>query len=134
MDNKEKLEQKNNRLGQFIRQSITSEPFDAYVPSHLPPDPAIDMDKLSRCLEKASMSISRLNNIASDIPNKSLFLYMYVRKEALVSSQIEGTQSNLALCAMKTQPSNKSYNSWLISLKLGASATVAFEISVSAVI
>lgn len=98
MTNKEKLNAKNNRLGQYVTQTIASEPFKAYVPLKLSQytDLNIELDKISVLLERASLSISKLNNIADNIPNKALFLYMYVRKEALVSSQIEGTQSSLS--------------------------------------
>src|SRR5688500_16975192 len=54
------------------------------------------MDKLHRPLEAANHAIGHLDGVASVLPDAPLFLYMYVRKEALLSSQIEGTQSSLS--------------------------------------
>jgi Fic family protein len=66
------------------------------VPPLLPLTPPIKLENLSGLLERAVVALSELNNISEGIPNKSLFLYMYVRKEALLSSQIEGTQSSFS--------------------------------------
>ena len=54
------------------------------------------MDRLHRPLERANRAIGRLDGVTSILPDTPLFLYMYVRKEALLSSQIEGTQSSLS--------------------------------------
>ena len=85
----------NTRIGSYITQTIGGETFRAYVPSKLPPNPAIDMEKLYPTLEKATRALAELKGITQAIPNTALFVYMYVLKEALLSSQIEGTQSSL---------------------------------------
>ncbi|HJD61522.1 MAG TPA: hypothetical protein LFV90_05180 [Rickettsia endosymbiont of Columbicola hoogstraali] len=61
-----------------------------------PPKPPIDLVKLYTHLEKATLALAELNITCKSIPNTSLFIYMYVRKEALLSSQIEGTQSSFS--------------------------------------
>jgi Fic family protein len=86
----------NKRIGNYITKKIATESYKAYVPPQLPPNPAIDVENLYPLLEKATMALAELNSIAQIIPNISLFVYMYVRKEALLSSQIEGTQSSFA--------------------------------------
>ena len=86
----------NQRIGAYILQKITAESFKAYVPPKLPPEPPLDLTKLYIHLEKATLALAELNSIHKTIPNTSLFIYMYVRKEALLSSQIEGTQSSFS--------------------------------------
>lgn len=85
-----------NRLGERVRCSANSdEPYWALVPRALPP-PGLQMDDLQSLVEKASQSVGRLDGLANVLPDTQLFLYMYVRKEAVLSSQIEGTQSSLS--------------------------------------
>lgn len=73
------------------------EAFSAFVPAPLPPRPGIELDgRLQRLLEAASMELGRLAGISLLLPDSALFIYMYVRKEAVLSSQIEGTQSSLS--------------------------------------
>lgn len=73
------------------------EPVRAFIPAPLPPDPPLRMDgSLQQVLEKAVLALGRLDSISALLPNKTLFLYSYVRKEAVLSSQIEGTQSSLS--------------------------------------
>jgi Fic family protein len=73
------------------------EPVRAFVPQPLPPDPPLDLSgPLQTQLERAHLSLGRLDSISSLLPDTGLFLYTYVRKEALLSSQIEGTQSSLS--------------------------------------
>ncbi len=84
------------RVGTYIRQGSVGSHYKTYVPKPLPPDPALDMEQLYPYLEKAIAAVAELNGVAKSIPNASLFMYMYVRKEALLSSQIEGTQSSFA--------------------------------------
>ncbi len=86
----------HTRVGKFIAKKVSGESFRAYIPPFLPPNPAIDLDQLARPLEKAAQALAQLNTMATSIPNTSLFIYMYVRKEALLSSQIEGTQSSFS--------------------------------------
>lgn len=73
------------------------EPVRAFIPVPLPPDPPLRMDgPLQQVLEKAVLALGRLDSISALLPDKTLFLYSYVRKEAVLSSQIEGTQSSLS--------------------------------------
>jgi len=67
-----------------------------YLPKSLPPEPAVtNSDEYVAALTKAERNLGRLDAIAETLPNADLFVYMYVRKEAVLSSQIEGTQSTL---------------------------------------
>jgi Fic family protein len=69
----------------------------AFVPAPLPPQPPLAVDSPLRLqLDRSLLALGRLDSIATLLPNPDLFLYSYVRKEAVVSSQIEGTQSSLA--------------------------------------
>lgn len=70
--------------------------YKAFIPKKLPPDPPITYDsKLSKLQEEASLALGELKGLAEIIPNPQFFITMYVRKEALLSSQIEGTQASL---------------------------------------
>ncbi|MCY4653568.1 MAG: Fic family protein [Dehalococcoidia bacterium] len=88
------------RRGETGKYQITNhsgEQVRAYIPAPLPPDPPIAMDgPLQQALESASLALGRLDSISVLLPDPSLFIYTYVRKEALLSSQIEGTQSSLS--------------------------------------
>lgn len=86
----------DKRAGEYITQKVAGESYNAYVPSPLPPNPPVDLTKIYPYLEKATQALTELNGIHKSIPNTSLFIYMYVRKEALLSSQIEGTQSSFS--------------------------------------
>lgn len=86
----------NPRLGRHITKNYASESFRAFVPPPLPPDPPIRIDSLQIHLEQANQAIGRFDGLASLLPDPSLFIYAYVRKEAVLSSQIEGTQSSLS--------------------------------------
>ena len=68
----------------------------AFVPPPVPPDPPVRLDGLQVFLEQANQAVGRLAGLASLLPDLSLFIYAYVRKEAVLSSQIEGTQSSLS--------------------------------------
>ncbi|WP_423708768.1 Fic family protein [Undibacterium sp. WLX3042] len=69
----------------------------AFVPAPLPPQPALDISgKLQTRLNEALIALGRLDAISTLLPDAKLFLYSYVRKEAVMSSQIEGTQSSLS--------------------------------------
>lgn len=87
---------KKKRVGIYVKQGLAGGYYKSYVPKKLPPEPALEMDKLYPLLDKAIQAVAELNALAKSVPNKSLFIYMYVRKEALLSSQIEGTQSSFA--------------------------------------
>jgi Fic family protein len=81
------------RSGAFVQQSGG---FKSFNPAPLPPNPQFQID--SEMLElgsKADISIGRLDSLGDFIPNADLFVFMYVRKEAVISSQIEGTQATL---------------------------------------
>ena len=84
------------RAGEY-RTNLSGEmQYKSFIPSSLPPTPPIDMDEeLLQLLLVAHRSIAKLEGISSQIPNVDLFVSMYVRKEALLSSQIEGTQATL---------------------------------------
>src|SRR5947209_7936394 len=84
------------RLGRYIVKTYGDESVRAFVPPPLPPDPPIRLEALQRLLEQANQSVGRLDGLASVLPNLPLFIYAYVRKEAVLSSQIEGTQSSLS--------------------------------------
>lgn len=66
-----------------------------FAPSPLPPNPELNMNELSNTLAEASEALGRLNMLSEYIPDMSIFLYQYIRKEAVLSSQIEGTQATL---------------------------------------
>jgi Fic family protein len=87
---------KNQRLGAYVETSTGGERVRAYVPAPLPPDPPLDLARFMRLYERAMAAVGRLDGVVTILPSTPLFLYMYVRKEALLSSQIEGTQSSLS--------------------------------------
>lgn len=69
----------------------------AFVPAPLPPDPPIDWTPSLRSkFDQALLALGRLDSVSTLLPDTSLFLYMYVRKEAVLSSMIEGTQSSIS--------------------------------------
>ncbi len=68
----------------------------AFIPAPLPPVPALDIASLQSTMAKAHLALGRLDGLALQLPDAPLFLYSYVRKEAVLSSQIEGTQSSLS--------------------------------------
>jgi Fic family protein len=84
------------RVGEQIKSSVAGEIVLSYLPKPLPPIPAIEMETIYPLLDKASVALGRLDGLSIVLPDPSLFLYMYVRKEAVLSSQIEGTQSSLS--------------------------------------
>ncbi len=84
------------RLGRYVTTTAFNETVKAYVPPPLPPSPPLDFSsRLLGILSRADQAVGRLDGVAMLLPDKALFLYMYVRKEAVLSSQIEGTQSTL---------------------------------------
>lgn len=84
------------RLGRWVTTRYGNESVHAFVPPPLPPKPAVATVHLQRLLEEANQALGRLDGLASMLPNIHLFLYMYLRKEAVLSAQIEGTQSSLS--------------------------------------
>ena len=90
------LARASSRIGLKVPISTVGERAEAYVPPTLPPIPPIQMERLYRLLDDANRALGRLDGVTSILPDTPLFLYMYIRKEALLSSQIEGTQSSLS--------------------------------------
>lgn len=84
------------RQGQYLNCTVAGESYRAYLPSSLPPVPPLRLDACLDRMEKANQALGRLDGLATLLPDISLFLYFYVRKEALLSSQIEGTQSSFS--------------------------------------
>lgn len=83
--------------GQYRAVSTADEPFRAFVPAPLPPDPPLDWSPaLRRRFDDALVALGRLDAVSALLPNAALVLYSFVRKEAVLSSQIEGTQSSLS--------------------------------------
>src|SRR6516225_10184721 len=69
----------------------------AFVPYPLPPKPPLQFDaELQELIERATLALGRLDGLTTSLPDPALFIYSYVRKEAVLSSQIEGTQSSLS--------------------------------------
>ncbi len=89
---------KRGPTGEFLRiSSAGGEVVRAFVPRPLPPDPPLQMDgDLQDLSDRALLALGRLDSVSGLLPDAQLFLYMYVRKEALLSSQIEGTTSSLS--------------------------------------
>ncbi len=83
----------STRAGRYIRQPTG---YRAFMPAPLPPDPPIALaGELPALLSQADRALGRLDGSVLTLPNPDLFVFMYVRKEAVLSSQIEGTQSSL---------------------------------------
>lgn len=85
------------QTGEYVTISTVGESVKAFVPHPLPPKPALEVStSLRDAMDNAYLELGRLDGITTILPDTSLFLYMYIRKEAVLSSQIEGTQSSLA--------------------------------------
>lgn len=83
--------------GRYVEVATDGERFKAFVPAPLPPDPPLAWSPaLRRRFDEALLALGRLDALTAHLPNASLLLYSFVRKEAVLSSQIEGTQSSLA--------------------------------------
>jgi len=81
------------RSGEFVVQPGGHQ---AFIPNPLPPEPALEIDgEMQALLSRADRALGRLDGSIRTLPNPDLFIFMYVRKEAVLSSQIEGTQSSL---------------------------------------
>jgi len=83
----------SSRLGAYVTTTVTGEPVKAFVPPPLPP-PDLNLSGLYQHLDRANRALGRLDGLTVLLPGVRFLLYLYVRKEALVSSQIEGTQSS----------------------------------------
>jgi len=83
--------------GRYVEVAAAGEAFKAFVPTPLPPTPAIDWSPgLRKRFDEALVAVGRLDALSDLLPNAGLLLYAFVRKEAVLSSMIEGTQSSLA--------------------------------------
>ncbi len=88
---------KRELQGRYVTISTVGEKVQAFVPAPLPPCPPIDWTpELRNKFDQALLALGRLDSVSTLLPDTSLFLYMYVRKEAVLSSMIEGTQSSLS--------------------------------------
>ena len=82
----------NERAGRFVAQPSG---YQAFLPAALPPSPPLDLEPLQALLSRANLALGRLDGVVSVIPDPDFFVGMSVRREAVLSSQIEGTQSTL---------------------------------------
>lgn len=88
---------KRDLQGRYVTVSAVGEKVQAFIPAPLPPHPPIDWTPDLRAkFDQALLVLGRLDSVSTLLSDTSLFLYMYVRKEAVVSSMIEGTQSSLS--------------------------------------
>lgn len=86
-------DERRRRAGQYVNQP---EGYKAFIPKPLPPSPPLAFDdEMVRWMARAERALGRLDGIAQTLPNPDLFVAMYVKKEAVMSSQIEGTQASL---------------------------------------
>jgi Fic family protein len=85
-----------SRLGTYVTTTVTGEPVRAFIPPELPPDPPVELASLYQHLDRANQALGRLDGLTTLLPDTKFFLYLYVQKEALLSSQIEGTQSSFS--------------------------------------
>lgn len=85
------------KTGQYITISNVGEKCQAFIPDSLPPKPDLLIDShLRELLDQTLLALGRLDSTTMLLPETDIFLYMYIRKEAVLSSQIEGTQSSLS--------------------------------------
>lgn len=95
----------SGRAGTFVTQQPGTAVFTAFIPAALPVNPPIVLTTdLQDVLERSNRAVGRLDGLTRLLPDPHLFLYMYIRKEAVLSSQIEGTQSWPV--ASRTMPSD----------------------------
>ncbi|MBC7350159.1 MAG: Fic family protein [Candidatus Aminicenantes bacterium] len=88
---------KRGLTGRYEVIRVGGEEVRAFIPDPLPPDPPLELNTFrQRLLERATLALGRLDSITLLLPDPDIFLYSYVRREALLSSQIEGTQSSLS--------------------------------------
>ena len=88
---------RRKETGRYQITNYSGEEVRAYIPAPLPPSPPVAIDgPLQQSLEAASLALGRLDGLSDLLPDPALFIYTYIRKEAVLSSQIEGTQSSLS--------------------------------------
>ena len=86
----------NSRAGKETPNLSGESPYKSFLPAPLPPSPALELDaKTLGLLVAANRQLSILDALSSKIPNNNILVSMFVRKEALMSSQIEGTEATL---------------------------------------
>src|SRR5260370_5311423 len=90
------LSKLKHRLGTYVTSSVAGETVRAFIPPPLPPVPEVHLNGLHQQLDRANQALGRLNGMTRLLPDIRFLLHLYTRKEALVSSQIEGTQSSFA--------------------------------------
>ena len=87
----------SERAGRVVEVQSGPDGYSAFVPAALPPDPPLQIDAgLQALLDEANQALGRLDGVTLLLPDPRQFLYSYIRKEAVLSSQIEGTQSSLS--------------------------------------
>jgi Fic family protein len=90
------IQRTSERAGRLVEAQSGPDGYSAFVPAPLPPDPPLRIDaRLQHLLDAANQALGRLDGVTLLLPDPGQFLYSYVRKEAVLSSQIEGTQSSL---------------------------------------
>ena len=89
-------EEENGLSGRWVAAVAAGSSQKAFLPDPLPPNSALDMNRLARVCSGADMALAELKGVSATLPDAELFLYGYIRKEALLSAQIEGTQSSLS--------------------------------------
>ena len=82
--------------GEYEITNVGGELVRAFIPAKLPPSPPLDLARLQEASARAHLALGRLDSLSRLLPDAGLFLYSYIRKEAVLSSQIEGTQSSIA--------------------------------------
>src|SRR5437879_2944873 len=88
---------KRGLTGHYVPLASAGEKARAFVPDVLPPSPPLEIDmEIQELIQSAMLALGRLDGLTSVLPDPQIFLYSYVRKEAVLSSQIEGTQSSLS--------------------------------------
>jgi len=85
-----------SRLGTYVKSTLAGETVQAFIPPVLPPNPPLELEALYQLLDRANHALGRLDGLTTLLPDTRFFLYLYIRKEALLSSQIEGTQSSFS--------------------------------------
>jgi Fic family protein len=90
------IAENSNRIGRNVVIRTLGEKVNAYVPQPLPPEPPIVIEKFYALLDGANQALGRLDGLQSLLPDVNILLYFYNRREAVLSSQIEGTQSSLS--------------------------------------
>ncbi len=100
--------------GTYHTTAVGGETVRAFIPRPLPPVPALDLSgPRQRLLERATHAIGRLDSVSALLPDPQLFLYAYVRREAVLSSQIEGTQSSLSDLLLGNIRSSMAMAAWV---------------------